>query len=132
MANKKHDITIAALQATIRTLESTVARLQLTPAARPSPFSRPARVLPSWSYPPPIPNAFVVMGPVEIMEYIPPLQVLRIYMDARLPGFALPEPGRIKVILDPTQANHLRIFMSTADVRALRNACYLRLPSGPH
>ncbi|KAJ6589566.1 hypothetical protein B0H19DRAFT_1058569 [Mycena capillaripes] len=64
----------------------------------------------------------VVMGPVEIMESIPPLQVLRIYMDARLPGFALPEPGRIKVILDPTQANHLRIFMSTADVRALRNA----------
>ncbi|KAJ7936518.1 hypothetical protein B0H13DRAFT_2303558 [Mycena leptocephala] len=62
------------------------------------------------------------MGPVEITASANLLQILRIYMDARLPTFVLPEPPRIDVRLDPNQANHLRILMSTADIRALKNA----------
>ncbi|KAF7371933.1 hypothetical protein MVEN_00051200 [Mycena venus] len=65
---------------------------------------------------------FIVMGPVEITESTPPLQILHVYMNAHLPKFALPEPPLIDVIRDPRQADHLRIIMSAADVRALKNA----------
>ncbi|KAJ7917944.1 hypothetical protein B0H13DRAFT_2321877 [Mycena leptocephala] len=139
MTNSKHELTIAELQTTIQRLESTIARLQLTPTARVSPPSHmhsrspPRSLIHRRSRSPeqsankrtrvPSENtAFIIIGPVKIAASTPALQVLQVYMDAHLPDFALPEPQRMNVISDPVQANHLRVFMSAADVRALRNA----------
>jgi uncharacterized coiled-coil protein SlyX len=139
MTNSKHELRIAELQTTIQRLESTIARLQLIPTARVSPPSHPHSHSPPRSLihrrsrspeqsankrtrAPSEITAFIIIGPVKIAASTPALQVLQVYMDAHLPDFALPEPRRMNVISDPVQANHLRIFMSAADVRALGNA----------
>ncbi|KAF8139581.1 hypothetical protein K438DRAFT_1995829 [Mycena galopus ATCC 62051] len=137
-ANKQHDLTMVEMQATIRRLESLLARRQLAPTTPPHharPHSLPRALVRSRSRSPemssgakrfhghsPQDKPFIVMGPVEITESTHPLQILHIYMNAHLPKFALPEPPRIDVIRDPREADHLRIFMSAADVRALKNA----------
>ncbi|KAJ7898926.1 hypothetical protein B0H14DRAFT_3554377 [Mycena olivaceomarginata] len=147
-ANQKHDLLAVELRATISRLESSVARLQLSPGATGPRATRvrahsPARsrspprhsLIRSRSHSPDQSSApkrarggstedkpFILMGPVEVTALGNLLQILRIYMDARLPAFVLPEPPRIDVSLDPRQAKHLRVVMSAADVRALRNA----------
>ncbi|KAJ7802041.1 hypothetical protein B0H13DRAFT_2497148 [Mycena leptocephala] len=90
------------------------------PAASPV-GSSPAPEIPS-GLQRPVDQQHPFMGPVQIPGSKTPLQALRIHMNARLPKFAFPEPSHLEVILDPMQANHLRIIMSSASVRALRNA----------
>ncbi|KAJ7812111.1 hypothetical protein B0H13DRAFT_1926282 [Mycena leptocephala] len=55
---------------------------------------------------PPDDKPFIVIGPVDTTASVAPLTILRIYMDARLPNFA----------------NHLRVIMPAADLRALKKA----------
>ncbi|KAJ7897972.1 hypothetical protein B0H14DRAFT_3853173 [Mycena olivaceomarginata] len=144
-----HDLLAAELRATFSQLESAVARLQLSPGATGSRATRVRAHSPARSRSPPRRSLirtrshspdqsigapkrarggstedkpFILIGPVEVTASGNLLQILRIYMDARLPAFVLPEPPRIDVSLDPRQAKHLRIVMSAADVRALRNA----------
>ncbi|KAJ6478920.1 hypothetical protein C8R45DRAFT_1101359 [Mycena sanguinolenta] len=112
--NTNYELMIAEMQATIRSLESTVARLQLTPAARalsstrhrsPSPHrghvharSRsPVDSSNKRSRASSPDSSILIMGPVARVSSTPPDEFFRIYMDARLPNFPLPEAGRMNI-----------------------------------
>ncbi|KAJ6572805.1 hypothetical protein DFH09DRAFT_1460808 [Mycena vulgaris] len=137
--NKEHAKITSELLETIRRLEETMTRIELSPATHafiprdrsPSPASRvhprslsPEQSISNYKRARSIPvieaSPYVVMGPVIINSAMTPLETLQFYMHSALPTYTLPESTNFDVILDPFKAGHLRIRMVfAAEARAL-------------
>ncbi|KAK7013985.1 hypothetical protein R3P38DRAFT_2545769 [Favolaschia claudopus] len=136
-AGKRNEQVYADIQTAIRRLESSVARLQLTPSTAPPPAGSRSRA----RSPPPLPSltrrasspeiftkakrfraeeTYVLMGPIASSNSLPPLEILRVYLGANLPTYALPNTSSVHVTWDSYRTDYLRIVMNASEVRALK------------
>ncbi|KAK6969335.1 hypothetical protein R3P38DRAFT_3146360 [Favolaschia claudopus] len=136
-AGNRSEQVYAEIQTAIRRLESTVARLQLTSSMAPPPAGSRSRA----HSPPPLlsltrrasspeiatrskrfraEETYILMGPITSSNSVPPLDVLRVYLAANLPTYALPNTSSVHVTWDSQRPDHLHIVMNASEVRAFK------------
>ncbi|KAK7033739.1 hypothetical protein R3P38DRAFT_3498184 [Favolaschia claudopus] len=115
-AGKRNEQVYADIQmATSRILGCTIAAYPFhgsSPSSSPEIFTKAKRFRAEETY--------VLMGPITSSNSLPPLEILRVYLGANLPTYALPNTSSVHVTWDSYRTDYLRIVMNASEVRALK------------